>query len=164
MKEILSELAHYNLWANKTIGNTLLSLPEHQLKQPLASSFPSFYDTMLHIYSAESIWWQRLKLVETVLPPAENFNGSFEAILEELNKLDKEWLNWVEKAMPHAITHVFYYRNSRKEEFRQPVYQVLIHLFNHSTYHRGQVVTMLHQLGHTNIPSTDFIHWSRKKK
>jgi uncharacterized damage-inducible protein DinB len=43
------------------------------------------------------------------------------------------------------------------------VYQILLHLANHNTYHRGQLVNMLRQLGVEKIPQTDFVVWSRKK-
>jgi uncharacterized damage-inducible protein DinB len=62
------------------------------------------------------------------------------------------------------LTHVFAYRNSKKEQFKEPVYQVLMHVFNHATYHRGQMVTMMRQLDVKTIPATDFIVFSRNKK
>ena len=46
-----------------------------------------------------------------------------------------------------GIEHVFQYYNSKKEHFKSPVYQMLMHVFNHGTYHRGQLVNMLRQLG-----------------
>jgi uncharacterized damage-inducible protein DinB len=63
----------------------------------------------------------------------------------------------------HHLDHVFQYQNKKGEQFKQPLYQMLIHLFNHGTYHRGQIVTILHQLGIKKIPQMDFIVWSRKK-
>ncbi|MGZ3844574.1 MAG: DinB family protein, partial [Flavisolibacter sp.] len=59
--------------------------------------------------------------------------------------------------------HVFQYQNTKKEQFKQPIYQMLLHAFNHGTYHRGQLVNMLRQLGVDKIPGTDFIAWSRRK-
>jgi len=47
--------------------------------------------------------------------------------------------------------------------YKQPVCQMILHVFNHGTYHRGQLVNMLRQLGIEKIPQTDFIVWSRKK-
>ena len=79
-------------------------------------------------------------------------------------KQSAELYEWVSKASDAALDHVFFYHNSKKEQFKQPVYQVLLHLFNHQTYHRGQLVTMFHQLGITNIPATDFIKYCRMKK
>jgi len=44
------------------------------------------------------------------------------------------------------------------------LFQILLHIFNHGTYHRGQLVTILQQLNIQNIPQTDFIVWTRKEK
>ena len=51
-----------------------------------------------------------------------------------------------------------------KAQFKQPTWQMLLHVFNHGTYHRGQLVNMLRQLGVSRIPATDFALWSRGKK
>ena len=59
------------------------------------------------------------------------------------------------------IVHVFAYQNSKRELFKQPVYEVLLQLFNHQTYHRGQLTNMLRQLGIDKIAATDFIVFSR---
>ena len=76
----------------------------------------------------------------------------------------KQYEDWVNNASELSLEHVFQYQNSKRESFKQPVYQVLLHVFNHSTYHRGQLVTMLRNLGVEKIPQTDFIVWSRMKK
>lgn len=164
MKEVLTELAAYNSWANETLSKRLLNLPEEEWQKHYLSSFPGFYATLLHMMSAESIWWQRLKLKENVVSPAAHYGKSFPELVNELLQLDKTWKEWVEKATPNALNHVFYYRNSKREEFRQPVYQVLVHLFNHNTYHRGQLVTILREAGVNDIPQTDFIVWSQRKR
>ena len=62
-----------------------------------------------------------------------------------------------------ALQHEFIYKNTKKDQFKQPVYEMLLHLFNHQTYHRGQLITMLRQSGETNIPNTDLISFLRKK-
>jgi uncharacterized damage-inducible protein DinB len=43
------------------------------------------------------------------------------------------------------------------------MYQVVMQVMNHGTYHRGQIVNMLRQVGQQKIPGTDFILWCRKK-
>ena len=62
-----------------------------------------------------------------------------------------------------SLDHVFHYYTTKKELIKLPVYQMLLHVFNHGTYHRGQLVTILRELGVEKIPQTDFIVWSRKK-
>ena len=75
----------------------------------------------------------------------------------------KQWKEWVDLATEAALQHEFIYKNSKKDQFKQPVYEMLMHLFNHQTYHRGQLITMLRQTGETNIPNTDLIAYLRKK-
>jgi len=116
------------------------------------------------MWDAESIWWQRLKMHDIITPPGMHFKGSTLDLSNAYLHQNKLWESWVVQATMPALEHVFHYQNSKKEKFRQPVFEMLAHLFNHSTYHRGQLVTMLRQLGVTSIPATDFIIWSRTRK
>jgi uncharacterized damage-inducible protein DinB len=163
MKEIILQLAAYNQWANGILFATVSGLTEEQQHTSLHSSFPSLYKTFLHILDAESIWWQRMKLQERIDVPSQNPAVDFQTLGTQLQQQDKLWQEWVNNANDHALQHEFIYYNSRKERFKQPMYQMLLHMFNHGTYHRGQLVTMLRQLGFEKAPATDFIVWSRKK-
>ena len=163
MKEILVQYAAYNLWANHRMTDAVLQLPEEMQQQKIISSFPSIELTLLHLMNVESIWWQRMKLVENIhIIEASSFTVT--QISQKILDASTQWKEWVDKSTTAAFEHEFVYRNSKKEQFKQPVFQMLLHLFNHQTYHRGQIVTMLKQLGVYKIPPTDFIEWSRGKK
>jgi uncharacterized damage-inducible protein DinB len=164
MKETFLQYATYNQWANNGLLTVVLSLSEEQQTAEIKSSFPSLYKTFLHMLDASGIWWQRLKLQEKIERPGETFSGNMQALAAQVQQQDKQWAEWVSGANEHTLKHEFIYYNSRKERFKQPVCQMLLHLFNHNTYHRGQVVTMLRQLGVEKILATDFIVWSRKKQ
>lgn len=163
MKEIILQYAAYHAWANNLLLSLIQSLPQEQQHAELKSSFPSLYKTVLHMLDAESIWWQRLKLQERIERPGETFSGDMATLSTLLQQQNQQWQHWVAGSGEHALQHEFIYYNSRKERFKQPVYQMLLHLFNHGTYHRGQLVTMLRELGVEKIPATDFIVWSRKR-
>ncbi len=164
MKEILKQYATYNAWANQRLNELIITLPEEQLQKNIASSFTSIHKTLLHIWDAESIWWQRMKLSEQVIWPGTIREYSTKEVANELFQQDRQWAEWVSKATEAALNHVFAYQNSKREQFKQPIFQMLLHVFNHGTYHRGQLVTMLRQLDVAKIPATDFIVWSREKK
>ncbi|HEU4472367.1 MAG TPA: DinB family protein [Flavisolibacter sp.] len=164
MKEVLTQFAFYNLWANQQLLNLINQLPPEQQYKEVSSSFASLYKTALHLWNAEAIWWQRLKLQERIVQPAETFSGSFQELADHLLEQNRLWQEWVSHAQEHMLLHVFLYSNTKKEQFKQPVYQMLLHVFNHNTYHRGQLVTMMHQLGIEKIPQTDFIIWSRSAR
>ena len=163
MKELLQQLATYNIWATQRILEVILALPEEKQKQELPSSFKSLYHTVLHIWTAENVWWQRMKLQERIISPFDNFKGTMEELANELLQQNHQWQEWVLHATDAALDHVFQYQTFQKEQFKQPIYQMLLHVFNHGTYHRGQLINMLRQMGVEKLPDTDFIIWSRKK-
>jgi uncharacterized damage-inducible protein DinB len=163
MKEVLVRLSAFNVWANQLMLNAILQLPEEKQNASTPSSFPSLYKTVLHMWDAQSIWWQRMKLQERIMIPSDSFTGDMQELSSQLLRQTRQWNDWIMASHDHILDHVFQYQNSKREQFKQPIYEMLIHLFNHDTYHRGQLVTMMRQLGVEKIPQTDFIVWCRRK-
>lgn len=162
MKQLLQQYAAYNIWASKLLFDRISKLTEEEIHKEIASSFPSLYKTVQHMWLAEEVWWKRLKLVENIEPQSEKFTGSFNELTTNLSKQSQQWADWVDTATENQLTHVFAYVR-KKEQQKLPVYQMLQHVFNHATYHRGQLVTMLRQLGADKIPATDFSAFCRRK-
>lgn len=163
MKQVLQQYAAYTIWANQRLFECISGLTEEQIDKEITSSFPSIRKTILHMWDAESIWWQRLKLAEHIDRPSESFNGDFSELSKKVMAQAKQWEEWISQATDNQLNHVFAYQNTKKEQFKQPVYEMLLHIANHGTYHRGQLVTMLRQLGVEKIPGTDFVLFCRKK-
>ena len=163
MKELLKQYAAYNIWASQRILDVIIALPEEKQLTEVPSSFKSLYKTVLHMLDAENIWWQRMKMQERIILPSENFKGTLQELAGNLLQQSKQWEEWVASASDLSLEHVFQYYNNKKEHFKMPVYQMMHHVFNHGTYHRGQLINMLRQLGVEKLPQTDFIVWSRKK-
>ena len=163
MKKIFVQYAAYHVWASQRIADVILQLSDEQVRQEINSSFNSIYATLIHMWDAESAWWQRSRLQENIALPGAAFNGNVELLLKKMMEQSVLWKNWVDQATEAALEHEFIYRNNKKEQFKQPVYEVLLHLYNHQTYHRGQIITMLRQMGVDKIPGTDLIIFLRKK-
>ena len=163
MKESILQLSQYNLWANSRLADRILTLPPEHIIQNLSSSFASLRLTMLHMWNAESVWWQRVKLQERIIMPSLEFNGNIQEASAGLMQQDLLWKSWVEHASDISLEHTIQYYNTKKENFKQPVWQIVLHVVNHSTYHRGQLINMLRQVGVEKLPHTDFIYWTRKK-
>jgi len=163
VKALLEQFPSYTIWANQRIIDPMLVLPEDVHFKESPGSFPGLYNTLMHMWDAESMWWQRMKLQEQIVRPSDGFAGEIQDIIKALTTQSRQWQEWIMHAQEHMLDHEFFYSNTKKERFKQPIYQMLLHLFNHGTYHRGQLVTILRQLGVTDIPQTDFIVWSRKK-
>jgi len=163
MKELLSRYAQYNIWANKKIIDVLLKLDENVLDKEIISSFSSIRKTVYHIWSAEYIWMQRLDLVEHPIWMELDFNGSFQDACKAWQRSSESLLTFIERQYDDkAFEHVFqYYSPFKKDHFKRQVYIALTHVFNHSTSHRGQLITLLRQAGETKIPETDLIAFAK---
>ena len=162
MKQLLQQYAAYNTWANKKMIEIANQLSDEQINKEIISSFPSIYKTVLHLMEVEYVWWQRLKLVEQTTVPGW-FTGNFDELTKKLIELSQQWEGWVLNANDTNINHVFAWYNIKKEYCKEPVYKMLMHLFNHQTLHRGQLIMMFRQLGIDKIPPTDFMVFGRKK-
>ena len=152
----------YNHWANELLL-TLISkeLSEEKIDIEIISSFSSLRKTVYHIWDAEDIWFKRLNGESPAVGISENFNGKFTEAKEKILSLDREFIEYVSTINFEKALETFTYKNIAGKEFTNPVWETIHHCMNHSTYHRGQIVTMLSQLGITNIPSTDFITYCR---
>jgi uncharacterized damage-inducible protein DinB len=163
MKELLDQYTAFNLWANKSITDLILSLDVEQHRQKVESSFPSLYATVLHMWVAETAWWQRVKLQEKIIIPAETDNPSMQDIVQGLLLQSAQWEEWVNNSSEMMLKQEYSFQNSKNEQFKQAIFETVLHVINHSTYHRGQLVTMMRSLGVKTIPQTDFMVFLRKK-
>jgi uncharacterized damage-inducible protein DinB len=164
MKELLKQYAAYNVWASQRILDVIMALPEEKHLAEVPSSYNSLYKTIYHMWDAESIWWQRLKLQEHISRPSDNAAATMQDIVTGLTQQSKQWEEWVSNASDLSLDHVFQYQTTKREVIKMPVYQMIHHVFNHGTYHRGQLINMLRQLGADKLPSTDFSVWTRGRK
>ena len=163
MKEILTQYARFNIWANNQVITELLKLDNDLLYTELKSSFSTIPETVIHTWSAEALWLQRLQLAEQPQWMQDMFNGTFQDACAEWQKTSQALLAFVEKQYSDAsFEHIMQYQQTPKQSFKAPVHQVLQHVFNHSTHHRGQIVSMMRQLGITSIPRTDLIFFHIK--
>jgi uncharacterized damage-inducible protein DinB len=163
MKELLCRYAQYTIWANKRLIEVLLKLDDSILDAEVNSSFASIRKTVYHIWSAEFVWLQRLELAEHPLWMEHEFKGTFQEACEAWVKTSEALLAFIERQYDDkALEHVFqYYSPFKKENFKRPVHVALLHVFNHSTSHRGQLITLLRQAGVTKIPETDLIAFAK---
>lgn len=157
------DLANYHLWANKRLLDTIQNLSADYLTKEVASSFPTLQLTLIHLLGAETRWLERIQMNENPTFDAENFKGPFSELASAMISHNEKIVQYLQNQKEAFFEHTIAYYNSKKQYFKQPVYQCLLQIFNHGTYHRGQIVTMFHELGITKIPATDYIAFKWKK-
>lgn len=160
-KQYFIELADYNVWANTKLCSWLQQLSDAQWQQPITSSFNSIQQTVLHIIAAENIWLQRLAKQENTLWLQGVYTGTQAEHIALLKSLSQQ-LKDVVAGMDEAILgQQLSFKRINGDAYSMPHYQVFAHIFNHSTYHRGQLITMLRQAGFTAVGSTDILTYFR---
>ena len=161
MKELFISYAAYNKWANELLLNACLNLTKAQNVHIIQSNFKILFATWLHMWDAESIWWQRLQGHEQILIPSKIFSPSMQEIANGMINQNGQWENFMHELNENKLKESFTYKNLKGILFSNEVWKTIHHVMNHSTYHRGQIVTMLRQLGVAQIPQTDYIAFVR---
>jgi uncharacterized damage-inducible protein DinB len=163
MKETLLRNARYNAWANGMFLSTLHSLDDETLDKEIISSFSSIRKTVYHMWGAEDVWLQRLQHVEKPVWKVLSFQGSFAEVCLMWAEASQGLISYISE-LPNdaALRSTIPVINMKGERFDDIIADVLLHVFNHATYHRGQIVTMLRQVGITTIPQTDLIAYMRQ--
>lgn len=163
MKALFQQYARYNKWGHQRLIDITLALSSEEQLREIASSFPGLYKTFFHLWSVEEVWWERLH-GEQLLISEDPFKNSTKALTDALLKKSAEWIHWIDELPEETLLKEFSYKNLRGESYHEPLFQVLQHIFNHGSYHHGQIVTIFHHLGVEKIPGTDFILWARENK
>ena len=161
MKTILITYTEYNAWANKKILD-LLAENISQIDKEVKSSFTSLRKTIHHIWFAEEIWFKRLH-GESPTSLAEPTND-FAVFTKQLLARSQSFIDTVKNYDENYLQTLNTYKAIVGTPFTNPQWEMIMHCMNHSTYHRGQIVTILRELGATTIPSTDMITYFREMK
>jgi uncharacterized damage-inducible protein DinB len=159
--EEVRTLYDYNFWANHRILNACTPLTPEQLSRDLKSSFPSVRATLEHIMWAEWLWLERWKGSSHSGSSVEKF-ADLAAIRTRWNQVEADLQGFVRGLSAADLDRVLTYRNTKGQEFANPMAHMLQHLANHGTYHRGQIIMMLRQLGAKPI-DTDLIVYYRER-
>jgi uncharacterized damage-inducible protein DinB len=159
--ELLRFMFQYNAWADRRLLDACGSLTHEQFMRNLGSSFSSVRDTMAHLYGAEWVWNERFKgNSPAALNPAGAF-PDFASVRAKLEEMDVYYIDYVSKLSSQDLDRIIRYKGFTGDEFSNPLWQSLHQLTNHASYHRGQVVTLLRQLGVKPV-STDLIMYYRE--
>jgi uncharacterized damage-inducible protein DinB len=155
----------YHAWATAKTIESVSPLSHEELLRDMKTAHSSVWGTLEHIYRADNLWLKRL-------------NGAIDAkisddeAVSDLSDLQSKWqviqaqlISFAGSLSNTGLERVMEYRLLSGDQTRSAVYESLLQVVNHGTYHRGQIAAMLRQLGAVPIP-TDFIRfvWAIKDK
>lgn len=157
----LHTLLDYHYWARDRLLAAVETLTPEQFDRDLGSSFPSIRETLGHLFFAEWAWHERMQGRSPTGPPVSAF--------DTVADLRKSWLALEENVRTYLsslgaeVDRVFEYKTLSGHAGASPVWQILQHVVNHGSYHRGQITTMLRQLGAKAPDPMDLIAYHRVK-
>jgi len=159
----LRTLLDYHYWARDRVLNAAAALPSEQFTRDLGSSFKSIRDTLAHLYAAENAWYLRWNgHSPTALLPADQF-PDVESLRAAWIELESKVRAFIDDQGEESVTRVIDYKLLSGQPGSSPLWQMLQHVVNHASYHRGQVTTMIRQLGGTPAKSLDMIAFHRER-
>ena len=142
----------YSNWASRLLMDAVRTLPPGELGKPTGISHHSILGTMTHLHFADWIWYTRV--AEPIEKPAE----TLDALEREWPDLQQRWETFCDGLSDADLARPIPYRSIRGYDAVANVEQVVLHLVNHGTLHRGQVMGMIRQLGIVP-PGTDLMHY-----
>lgn len=158
------QYAAFNVWANSQFADIIRGITPSYIDREVVSSFPNIRATINHIRSAEHIWLNRLN--GTPITEWPQYNE-----LETTNNLADAWLQgsrdilaFVEQLTDEQFAEEYNYKDMAGNTHTDILSNIFMHLFNHSSFHRGQLVTLFRQSGISTIPRSDYIVYARGLK
>jgi uncharacterized damage-inducible protein DinB len=155
-------LFDYNAWANHRSLEAAAAVSNEQFIQPLGSSFSSLRDTLAHICGAEWVWHQRFRGISPSSVPDLSTLNTAKELHEYWASQESELLAFVAQLRQDDLDREMEYKTLKFGVYKNPLWQSMQHVVNHGTYHRGQVTTLLRQLGAKPLLS-DLMHFYRER-
>lgn len=160
--EEMRQLFDYNAWANRRSLSAAEKLTPQQFLRPMGSSFSSVRDTLAHIYGVEWVWLQRFRGVSPQAIPGPEQYPDGPTLRKSWSEFEPTLLEFVYGLSQADLDRIMEYKTMKFGQYRNPLWQSMMHLINHGTYHRGQITTLLRQHG-VQPTLTDLIHYYRER-
>jgi uncharacterized damage-inducible protein DinB len=166
--------ARYNAWMNDKIYTLAAELSDEERKRDLGAFFGSVHGTLNHLLLADRAWLtrftgdrERFASYDGVREPivvrslAQELYADFDELWRQRRRTDADTEAWVASLDDAALAQTLSYKTSAGVAYSHPTWWGISHFFNHQTHHRGQVTTLLNQLG-KDPGVTDLIAFMRE--
>jgi uncharacterized damage-inducible protein DinB len=148
----------YSTWASRRLLDAALALDPELLHRDLGVPNKSVHGTLAHILMADRVWLARVS--RRVLANPQEQTESVEA---EWPRVQEQWGALAESWADADLSQVIEYKDLKGNPYATPLWQIVLHVVNHATLHRGQAMAMLRQVG-VAPPPTDLIFYYREQQ
>jgi uncharacterized damage-inducible protein DinB len=160
----IRQLYDYDRWASRRTLAGASTLANDDFLRPMGNSFSSVRDTLAHILGAEWIWLERWQgrspkalLDAATFPTVQSLESRWATV-------EHDQMQFIEALTPQRLGEELPYINQKGQRYSYPLWQQLVHVVNHSSYHRGQVTTLLRQLAAEAVGTDFLVYFDEKPK
>ncbi|UOQ45956.1 DinB family protein [Halobacillus salinarum] len=164
MSEHVREMYEYHFWANQRILEHLASLSPRYYHQEIESVFPSVAKVLSHIYLTDCMWLSILngedmaEALESSRERGTQLEGiELEQLAEKYRLLGDEYLSFIQDQKD--LEEIFVLNNPYTSIRETRISEIILHVVNHGTYHRGNISAMLHQMGEASVMTDYAFFW-----
>ena len=158
LPQVARALLAYTIWADREHLEALAALPEEHLTVPTGTSFGSLLGTIAHVLGSEQVWLARFVGAPLESYPDEGAFADLAAVRAGFEELWPQMGFFLAGLQEPQLAVELEWTSRGGNPYRRPLWQALVHMSHHSGYHRGQLTTMMRQLGH-RPPASDLIGW-----
>ncbi len=164
MKQLIINYTKFNLWANSKICYFLSVLEEPMLDKKLIDNLPSMKDVVCQIWDAETTFYNRFTGNTAENTPSEDFNGDFKELKRKFLQQSQNLTLYALSLDDNQLKEDFEYSNEEGEKFNTQLYRIVLHCVNHSTFLRGQILTIFRDLGYRDYSPIDLETYFKEDK
>jgi uncharacterized damage-inducible protein DinB len=141
----------YSAWASNRMLEAAGKLTEEELNRDFKTSDKCVVSTLAHAFAADRIWLQRIhgNVQNTFIDDNDRRLGTLKT---EWPALQQRWKDWAGPLSDQDVVKKISYKDLKGNPYESPLWQILLHVVNHATHHRGQVSGFLRAMGHTPPP------------
>ncbi|PCD05739.1 damage-inducible protein DinB [Peribacillus simplex] len=153
--EPVLEMYNYHAWANGVIIDRLNELPEHIYHKEIQSGFSSVSKVLSHIYLTDYTWFVIIsgKSMDEAMASSSELKKEVEK--KSIEEMKKIFIDLYERNKALLSTEdmekIMVVDNPYAGSLETTISESVIHVVTHGSYHRGNIATMLRQMGHTSV-------------
>jgi len=151
----------YSAWASRRLVHAASELSEAELLRDFQTSDHTVLGTLVHTFAADRVWLARLRHRPTP-PYSTPADYAFTVLEHEWPQVQRGWDDLLEALTDQQVCEPLTYQDLRGNTWTQPVWQLILHVVNHATHHRGQVSGFLRAMGRTP-PVLDLVAYYRQR-
>ena len=147
----IKRMARYNCWQNENLYSCADRLSDDARRQERSAFFGSIHATLNHLLWADEIWMSRFwgtPRPQASIPESTSLRADWDELKRDRVVFDARIIKWADALAESDLAgDLAYYSGAAKRDITAPKWQLITHVFNHQTHHRGQVHCMLTQAG-----------------